>query len=304
MAGVNGYFNGKYVSKRERNIIFLVCAVTVLYTLANYIVYFVESSHLSSTSPVVDLNKRLFVSHLVSITFNALILVEGFLGRNIIQIILTTIVNLILFLTAGVSTLLYDVRHFSKYIYFGLVVGVCVFYVYILFLGFMLRKEFGWFYYKSYGADLDTNMVCTVRKTLSVLIRLSHETIVSFWVFNSALEQHTILGFVLGAYYITIVLYIIESRYENYILRIINIILCSVIVLYRIQAIVFLQINLRTFVGKTITADFRVPSVIQPSLKLALMVLYTCFLTIDIFSFGKGFHGFYTQRQRKRACLG
>ncbi|KAI5192494.1 hypothetical protein NECID01_1961 [Nematocida sp. AWRm77] len=220
MTGVNGYFNGKYVSKRERTVIFLVSAVTVLYSLSTYIVYFTEAKHLTITSPVVDLNKCLFISHLISIIFNAIVLIEGFLGRNIIQIILTTIVNLILFLTAGVSTLLYDVGDFSRYIYFGIVIGVDLFYIYILFLGFTLRKEFGWFYYKSYGADLDTNMVCTVRKTQSVLIRLSHEALLSFWIFNSAIDGDSsrLLAVSLVLYYSTIVMYIIESRYESYIL--------------------------------------------------------------------------------------
>ncbi|KAI5191496.1 hypothetical protein NECID01_1490 [Nematocida sp. AWRm77] len=303
MAGVNGYFNGKYVSKRERTIIFLVSAVTVLYSLASYIVYFTEANHLTINSPIVDVNKCLFISYMTSVVFNALILIEGFLGRNIIQIMLTTIVNLILFLSAGVSTLLYDVGDFSRYIYFGLVVGVSVFYIYILFLGFTLRKEFGWFYYKSYGADLDTNMVCSVRKTLSVLVRLSHEAIMSFWLFNSTFENSTIVAFGLVIYYVTIVIYIIESRYENYLLRIINIILCSLIVVYRIQSIVRFQIDLKPVFGEGGMADFRVPIIVQLSLKATLMFLYACFLTIDMFSFGKGFHGFYTQRQRQRACL-
>ncbi|KAI5189350.1 hypothetical protein NECID01_0545 [Nematocida sp. AWRm77] len=304
MAGVNGYFNGKYVSKRESTIIFLISSVTILYSLSTYIVYFAEAKHLTIISRVVDLNKRLFVSHLVSIIFNALILIEGFLGRNIIQIMLTTIVNLILFLTAGVSTLLYDVGDFSRYIYLGIVIGVDLFYIYILFLGFTLRKEFGWFYYKSYGADLNTNMVCTVRKTQSVLIRLSHEALFSFWIFNSAFEDSITIAFVLATYYATVVMYIIESRYETYILRIVNIILCSLIVVYMAQGIVRFQINLRPISGDGGTADFRVPIAVNMGLKMVLMFLYVCCLITDMFSFRKGFHGFYTQRQRKRACLG
>ncbi|KAI5191880.1 hypothetical protein NECID01_1685 [Nematocida sp. AWRm77] len=303
MAGVNGYFNGKYVPKREGRIVLLSCSAAVVYILFSYSVHFYDKHHPEMDSAVLEMNKYLFISHMNSAIINALLIMEGFMARNIVQIVLTTLVNLVLFISMAVSVVVYS-KFFSRYIYLAICIANILFSLYILFLAFGLRKEFGWFYYKVYGSDPMRNKVCTVRKTQSVLMRLTFEVFLSFWLFN--MKVTLMLALLLGStagYYITTLLYTVESRYESYVLRTITIILCLFILAYLIVDIPLFVMHTQAFndAGKSVT--YHIPVLTYLALRILIMLGYITALVMDTVSFSKGFHGYYTQRQRRRAAL-
>ncbi|KAI5191883.1 hypothetical protein NECID01_1688 [Nematocida sp. AWRm77] len=303
MAGVNGYFNGKYVSKRERHVILLFSTATILYIMGGYILFYSNLSRLVASSAVLELNKFLFISHMSSVIINALIIIEGFMARNILQIVLTTFLNLILFITTVISISLYDVFP-SKYVFFSISIANILFSLYILFLAFGLRKEFGWFYYKAYGADPMTNKVHAVRKIQSVFIRLTLEIFLSFWLFNSHVLRTPGLQLAnMMVYCFIILLYIIEGRYESYVLRAIHIILSLLVVVYLIANIPLFLITGQGFTHEDKTYMYHVPVVCHFSVKALIMFWYTTTLFVDAFYFNKGFQGCYTHRQRRRAVL-
>ncbi|KAI5191890.1 hypothetical protein NECID01_1695 [Nematocida sp. AWRm77] len=305
MAGVNGYFNGKYVSKRESYVILLACVVSIIYGTCLYVAYFANSPTLTDKTDVSILNTYLFVSHTASTIVNSIIIMEGFLERNILQIILITLINFVLFLAAGLSVILYDNQIVIKFVFFGLSMMNVVFNLFILLLAFTLRKEFGWFYYKGYGADPKTNMVCTIRKARSVFLRLRLEAVLAFWIFNWRISARPgILVADTAAYYLSIVLYILESKYESYILRSINIILCLTILAYLIQEIPAFLIFGQTFEGSNVR-EFRYhfPIITNIAVKIFIVLGYIITLVVDAFFLKKGFHEYYTQRQRKKVGL-
>ncbi|KAI5191881.1 hypothetical protein NECID01_1686 [Nematocida sp. AWRm77] len=303
MAGVNGYFNGKYVSKRERHVILSSCIATILYILSGYILFYATKSSLVITSAVLELSKCLFISHMSCATINALIIMEGFMERNIVQIVLTTFLNLILFLTTVISISLYDITT-TKYIFFGISILNAVFDLYILLLAFGLRKEFGWFYYKTHGANLQTSVARTVRKTQSVFIRLIIQIFLSFWLFDARVVN--ILSILIACMimvYVVILLYIIESRYESYVLRTINIVLSLLILAYMIQHTVLFPIIGKPFYDEGESHRYFIPILSYLSVNILIMIGYVATLVIDVFYFNKGLKGYYTHRQRRRAAL-
>ncbi|KAI5191882.1 hypothetical protein NECID01_1687 [Nematocida sp. AWRm77] len=303
MAGVNGYFNGKYVSKRERHVILSSCIATILYIMGGYILFYSNLSRLAACSAVLKLNKRLFVSYMSAVTINALIIMEGFLERNILQIVFTTLINLMFFFSTVISIELYDVFP-SKYVFFSISIANILFSLYILLLAFGLRKEFGWFYYKVYGSDPMRNKVCIVRKTQSVFIRLILQIFLSLWLFGSGVVGiPMLLNANMTVYYVIILLYIIEGRYESYVLRAINITLCFVLLGYMITNIpLFLKMH-RGFTHEDKMYMYYVPILSHLSVKILIMFGHFTTLVIDVFYFNKGFQGCYTHRQRRRAAL-
>ncbi|KAI5191891.1 hypothetical protein NECID01_1696 [Nematocida sp. AWRm77] len=306
MAGVNGYFNGKYISKRESYVILLACVVMLAYGLSTYIVYFAHPGHLDIivVTSVLNLNMYLFTTNIAYVVINSIIIIEGFLERNLIQIVLTTLVNLIIFIVTGLSIIIYD-EHVSRFIIFFLTMVNVLFNLYILFLGFTLRKEFGWFYYKGYGADPKTNMVWTIRKVKSALIRVNIEVVLAFWVFNW--RTSVVPGMIYAdtaVYYLILLIYLTESRYESYTLRIVNLILCLFILSWKIVDLILFILFSNIYIDEVQKAfHYYIPIVANIVFKIVIMFCYILTLIMDTFSLEKGFHGSYIQKQRRRAGL-
>ncbi|KAI5189059.1 hypothetical protein NECID01_0414 [Nematocida sp. AWRm77] len=303
MAGINGYFKGKYISKRETHVIVLCLLVTIVYVVASYTMYFSSVHQKKRRAIVLELNKSLFVSHMNSVILNGIIVIKGFLERNMIQIVCATLINLFIFACIEVSILLYD--NFSmQYGFFIISMINVLFNLYILYLAYTLRKEFGWFYYKAYGADPRVNTICTIRKTQNVFMYLCLETVISFWMFSLITMTVTtkLIGFTI-AYYVLIMLHIIECKYESYILRFISIFLCLVVLGYLIHSISHFWYHLKSFFDGKKVVTYCIPIFGKIAMKILVTCMYGIFLIADLPSFRKGFHGYYTTHQRRKMYL-
>ncbi|OAG30095.1 hypothetical protein NEDG_01678 [Nematocida displodere] len=221
-----------------------------------------------------------------------LLLMQGFMNRNILQIILVSFFN-------GIANTVVAWRSAAEVrgVAGTLLLAVSSSFVLFLFcttiVGLLCRKEFGWFYYKTYGANINRNSVYTIRTALDAMFKVVVQLFVCTWVSKILIELTLILYIpvtVIEA--IGILIYIAEYRIESYLLRFINIILNALVLTFHI-----LQLANPLFVvdtGPSIpdgTTFNNVYAVLDASNRVGIQTIYISLLTLDVFSFGYGYTG-------------
>ncbi|OAG32154.1 hypothetical protein NEDG_02073 [Nematocida displodere] len=301
-SGVHAYLTGKFMS---RTILIMIAVITAICYIDILVISICYHVHVRTCTSLENGVVIVTILTQVSLTTTVnLLLMQGFINRNILQIILVSFFN-------GTTKLVLAWRCADE---MGDIIGTLTLVVGCIFIGFLFcttifgllcRKEFGWFYYKTYGANIKRNSVYTIRAALDDMFKVVVQLFVCMWV-SKYFVQRTLVLFipVTVIEYIGILIYIAEYRIESYLLRCTNIILNSLVLTFHI-----LQVAKPLFIkdselsppdGTTFNNTY---TLLDTCNRVLIEGVYIILLTLDTFSFGYGYTGPDRDMRRKRMLV-
>jgi len=300
MGGVNSYSVGRFISKKIRMILFFSAAVTISFMAMGMVTFFAE--HASPGVMRIEYPRRLaFLGDLNFMLLHCLMLMEGFMSRNLLQIVLTSVFNSINFGVFIWGSVVFENRWVS-YLYLSYQVYGVLFNFCILGLSFTLTKEFGWFYYKEYGADKKTNIKFAIRKSISVVLKISIIYMFCFWILTESVGVIRGVGRSLpGVYAARIGVYYAEEKFEHFLLRLANLGLS----LYCLTFWTYSLVRYSTLAGTGSTQrdnDFYITLIVETASLVVAELSYAVLIIMDSFIL-TNVRVNYGSRQRKRMVL-
>lgn len=292
----------------------VMCAVTALFSVAKVLggtIVFYTNPVIPSTASISArftyflLQVTVIINSVTTVSF-AMLLIQGLMERNIVHLYLASFFNGAIYALLCWSYLKLAIN-FREFIFLGLNIAAFLFICFILGYTYYMRKEIGWFYYKSYGADPKQNLRCNIRKILEVSHKIMGQNFVSFWMGDFFLEglRHFFIAEIC-IYYVLFVLGSESTILENYPIRITCICLSMLIDAYLICQLC----TPRSFLNPVIDMpSSSIPNstisiwMLGKAIRLVVQLLYTLFLLLDTFSFGKKVGIAYFGKQKRRMVL-
>ncbi|KAI5181156.1 hypothetical protein NEOKW01_1375 [Nematocida sp. AWRm80] len=297
----SNYFNGKYVSRKSSIVLSLSLVMAVFHVIIITITFLSDKAdHVGEETTVLVVfliaSCNLFIIY-------CLLLIQGFLERNILQIFISTFFSFCTSFLLSFATSYLNKPPYA-YLYSASNFMTIAFTLFIIYLTIGLRSEYGWFYYKAYGPNPRYNRKYTIRKTMDIMYKIMLQVAISFWMIKFLLETvEWPLVLQTIAYILIIVCYTIEYYYESYILRALNILMSGWLVSYYIWELSDFENVILAVVEYNEILDLRLFWLTQILLRIVIQVIYTLFLVLDVAAFGYGLNGYYRARQKKRVSI-
>lgn len=296
---VHKYISGRCVSRSVSIILLFLVLKYIVRILMLQIYAYVDLT----ITQVIDTNAIISLS--TEYTFGMtyiLLAMQGFLDRNMVQIILATLVAFFISSIFMWRSLISSLG-FYKYLFFSVNIFTTATDIMVLWVLYYCRKEFGWFYYKSYGANIALNTRYTIRKTLEIFYKLMLQFFICFWIPRFTIHENaSLLAIELSAYALTIFLYVAEGVRERMVFRVLNI---------AVNIAIITSLVIQTAGGVSFNNIVQSPTVkfnssfwdIYVYAGLAIQSIYAILLFVDLFSFGYGLDRNYSGRQNIRISI-
>ncbi|OAG30096.1 hypothetical protein NEDG_01679 [Nematocida displodere] len=301
--GVHAYLTGKFMS---RTILIMIAVITIICYLDTLLLIIL--CHINTVIAKEYQDRTIIVTILAQVSLTTtvnLLLMQGFMNRNILQIILVSFFN-------GTTKLVLAWRSAEEVqnVFGTLLLAVSGSFVLFLFcttiFGLLCRKEFGWFYYKTYGANINRNSVYTIRTALDAMFKVAAQLFICLWFSKYLLEIDGLFYLPVTVFqFIGVLSYIAEYRIESYLLRCTNITLNALVLTFRLLQLIDPFYIEDTGPGISDGTNFNGTYMLLDACnRVVIEVVYISLLILDIFSFGYGYTGSNRDMRKKRMALG
>ncbi|KAI5185964.1 hypothetical protein NEHOM01_1187 [Nematocida homosporus] len=261
-------------------------------------------------SPTVRIDVRYFsLTTFISNGFIAkliygVLMTEGLLQRNLMQVIACTLTQFVIMGIRLWITLTLDTGSDVRYAVLAFnIAGIASDALIMLYIVAKQRKEFSWFHYKTFGANIKQNNMFSIRKLLTLSFKTGFQLFMSIWIVSflimdigTSLIIETIL------YVAMITIYQVDC-YEIFSIRIINIILNILLAVYLLTQIIFFRDIVRPDPTDIQDPEIYPYLIITIILRIAVHLAYTTLLITDIFSFNKGILVYLARKQKRRNAI-
>ncbi|KAI5186386.1 hypothetical protein NEHOM01_1440 [Nematocida homosporus] len=302
---LNQCYNNITVSKEISITLGVLYTIIGVYMVAQLLLFALQKhiQHISTIS--IDMRfyslsaflNNGFVAKLVY----GLLMTQGLLERNLMQTIVCTLTEFVIMGIRLWMTLRLDAGSGIRYIVLGfnslaLVVDSLI----MLYIITKQRKEFSWFHYKAFGANIRRNQMFSMRKLIDLTFKTGFQLFISIWIVSflimdlgSSLIIETIL------YMVVLIIYQIDN-YELVPIRIINALLNISMSIYLITQIIFFDNIVRVSLRGSENPDMYPYLIITIILRILVHFVYSGLLIFDLFSFNQGILYYQAKREKKR----
>ncbi|KAI5185960.1 hypothetical protein NEHOM01_1183 [Nematocida homosporus] len=306
--GLVSNYNDITVTKEISVTIAIVYLDIMMYMIAQMLLYTLQK-RIPLSNPTDTGIRYLYLAAFLSNGFVAkliygILMTEGLLQRNLMQVIVCTLTQFVIMGIRLWITLTLDTGAGVTYIIMSVnITGIVVDTLIMLYIVAKQRKEFRWFHYKTFGANIKRNNMFSIRKLLDLSFKTGFQLFISIWIVSflimdigTSLIIETIL------YVALITIYQIDC-YELIPIRIANITLTLGMGVYLITQIIFFNDLLRPVPTEASDAANDPYLLITLLLRLAVHLVYAGLLIIDMRSFNKGILYYQARREKKRKTI-
>ncbi|KAI5185963.1 hypothetical protein NEHOM01_1186 [Nematocida homosporus] len=280
----------------------------LLYMIASMLLYTLQKriplSNPTDTG-ILYLSFAAFMSNgFVAKLIYGILMTEGLLQRNLMQVIICTLTQFVIMGIRLWITLQLDEGSNVGYIIMSVTIaGIAADALIMLYIAAKQRKEFSWFHYKIFGANIGQNKMFSIRKLLDLAFKTGFQLFISIW-FVSFLIMDIGASLIIETtlYIILITIYQVDC-YEIVLIRIINIMLNLLMAAYLLIQTIFFNHFVRPMPTEETSMASHPYLVITILLRLAVHLIYVILLITDIFSFNKGILVYLARKQKRRNAI-